>query len=147
MQDSNKKFSTPAGWHSVTPRIVVHDAFQFVEFLKHVFEATGEYVEERPAIIQIGDSKLMVNDAGVRDPTSAFLYVYVADTDAVYARALDAGAQTVEQPGPTPYGDRRCMVKDRWGNTWQIATYALLTSVDSLLGEAVGDRFLKRLKV
>jgi uncharacterized glyoxalase superfamily protein PhnB len=47
---------------------------------------------------------------------------YVADTDATYQRALNAGARSLEEPFDTPYGDRRCMVEDKWGNTWQIAT-------------------------
>ena len=98
------------------------DAKQLVEFLKQVFEATGEYRTERPSVITIGDSMLMVSDAGVRSPMPAFLYVYVSDTEATYQRAIEAGARTLEAPFDTPYGDRRCMVEDKWGNTWQIAT-------------------------
>jgi uncharacterized glyoxalase superfamily protein PhnB len=64
----------------------------------------------------------MISDAGVRDPMGAFLYVYVEDSDMVYRRAVEAGARTLEEPVDTPYGDRRCMVEDEWGNTWQIAT-------------------------
>jgi uncharacterized glyoxalase superfamily protein PhnB len=54
---------------------------------------------------------------------AAFLYVYVEDTGATYLRALEAGATSLEEPFNTPYGDRRCMVEDEWGNTWQIATH------------------------
>jgi uncharacterized glyoxalase superfamily protein PhnB len=113
---------TPKGWHTVTPRIVAHDAKQLVEFLKRVFGAAGDYHQERPAEIMIGDSVIMISDAGIRSPMTAFLYVYVADTDATYDRALGAGATSVEEPSDMPYGDRRCMVEDKWGNTWQIAT-------------------------
>lgn len=113
----------PDGWHTITPRIVVHDAKHLVEFLKEVFGAAGEYRAERPSVITIGDSKLMVSDVGIRSPTSAFLYVYVNDTDATHQRAIEAGARTLEPPFDTPYGDRRCMVEDKWGNTWQIATH------------------------
>jgi PhnB protein len=63
----------------------------------------------------------MISEAGERPPMTAFLYVYVADVDAAYARALAAGARSLEEPARMPYGDRRCMVADRWGNTWQIA--------------------------
>jgi PhnB protein len=59
----------------------------------------------------------------VRHPTTSFLYVYVPDTDEIYRRALQAGARSLEEPSDMPYGDRRAMVEDRWGNTWQIATY------------------------
>jgi PhnB protein len=115
--------AVPAGWHTVTPRLVAHDARQLVEFLGQVFGATGEYRKDAPSVVRIGDSVVMVSDAGVRDPMTAFLYVYVGDVDATYRRALDAGARSLEEPRDVPYGDRRCMVKDRWGNTWQIATH------------------------
>jgi len=51
-----------------------------------------------------------------------FLYVYVADADDAYRRALDAGAVSLEEPWDTPYGDRRGMFQDPHGNVWQIAT-------------------------
>ena len=113
----------PEGCSSVTPRIVVHDTKYLVEFLKHVFGAAGEYREDLPSVIRIGDSLVMINEAGIGAPMPAFLYVYVSDTDATYQRALDAGARSLEEPTEMPYGDRRCMVEDRWGNTWQIATH------------------------
>jgi len=113
----------PDGWHTITPRIVVNNAHGFVDFLKNVFAARGDYEEQRPTVLQIGDSQIMVTEAGVRSVSTAFLYVYVDDTDETYQLALDAGVLTIEEPVATPYGDRRCMVEDRWGNTWQIATY------------------------
>ena len=114
----------PEGWHTVTPRIVAQDAQQLVEFLKQVFGATGEFLQERPSVITIGDSLIMISEAEIRSPMTAFLYVYVDDTDATFRRAVEAGVRTIEEPSDTPYGDRRCMVEDKWGNTWQIATPA-----------------------
>ena len=122
-EPSGRSHFAPEGWHSVTPRIVVHGARGLVEFLKQVFGATGDYRSDLPSVITIGDSVVMISDAGVRDPMPAFLYVYVDDTDARYRRAIDAGARSLEEPSDMPYGDRRCMVEDTWGNTWQIATY------------------------
>jgi uncharacterized glyoxalase superfamily protein PhnB len=66
---------------------------------------------------------LMVSDGGgLRDPSSAFLYVYVPDVEATFRAAIDAGATSIEAPLDTPYGDRRATVRDPFGNTWQIAT-------------------------
>jgi GrpB-like predicted nucleotidyltransferase (UPF0157 family)/uncharacterized glyoxalase superfamily protein PhnB len=113
--------SAPTGWHTVTPRIVVEDPAGFVAFLRRVFGATGAFQEARPSEIQIGDSLLMVSGAGARETFPAFLYVYVDEVDATFQRALDAGAESLEAVWDTPYGDRRGMVKDRWGNVWQIA--------------------------
>jgi len=114
--------AAPEGWHSVTPRMVARGAEELVAFVKRVFQATGEYRSDVPSVIKIGDSPIMISEAGVRAPMGAFLYVYVPDTDEVYRRAVAAGARVLEEPSLTPYGDRRCMVEDRWGNTWQIAT-------------------------
>lgn len=111
-----------APWHSVTPRIVVQDAAALVAFLERVFGATGDLLADSPSQITIGDSLVMVSAAGAREVFPAFLYVYVEDADATYKRALDAGAISLEAVWDTPYGDRRGMVKDPWGNVWQVAT-------------------------
>jgi len=112
----------PDGWPTVTPRLFADDAKGLVAFVKKVFDAKGRYHAERPSEIHIGDSIVMITEAGVRRANRAFLYVYVPDTDVAYRRAIRAGARSLESPGETPYGDRRCMIEDRWGNTWQIAT-------------------------
>jgi uncharacterized glyoxalase superfamily protein PhnB len=112
----------PEGWHTITPRIVASGPEELVAFIKQVFGATGEYETAVPTQLLIGDSILMISDAGARNAMTAFLYVYVDDTDATYRRALSAGARSIEEPVETPYGDRRAMVEDQWGNTWQIAT-------------------------
>jgi PhnB protein len=112
----------PHGWHTITPRLVVPDARDLVRFVKDVFGATGDYQADMPAILLIGDSRIMISDAGVRHATTAFLYVYVADTDEVHRRAVQSGARSLEEPIDVPYGDRRAMIEDRWENTWQIAT-------------------------
>jgi PhnB protein len=120
---SHRSGFAPPGWHTVTPRIVVHDAEQCVAFIKRVFRATGDYRPDMPAILTIGDSIVMVSDSGARAASPAFLYVYVDDADETYRRAVAAGARSLEQPAVMPYGDRRGMVEDAWGNTWQIATH------------------------
>jgi uncharacterized glyoxalase superfamily protein PhnB len=115
----------PVGLNTVTPRLVVEDPAGLVAFLKRVFGATGELRADAPSQIMIGDSLLMVSRAGPREAFPAFLYVYVEDADATCQRALDAGAVSLEAVWDTPYGDRRGMVRDRWGNVWQVATHAL----------------------
>ena len=114
----------PHGWHTVTPRIVTGDVAGLVGVLNAVFNATGEYRVGMPAEIKIGDSIVMISDGGGRrEPTPAFLYVYVENADETYRLAADAEARSVEKPMDTPYGDRRATVLDPWGNIWQIATH------------------------
>jgi PhnB protein len=115
--------SIPVGWHSVTPRLVVHDVARLVEFLKQALGATGDFRTDIPCEIRIGDSLVMVSEVGVRDAMPAFLYLYVDDIDTTYKRALKVGAESLEEPQDMPYGDRRGMVKDPCGNIWQIATH------------------------
>ena len=114
----------PPGWHTVTPRIIVPDPERLVQFLREVFHAHGRSRPGAATEIRIGDSVIMISDGGgLRDPMPAFLYVYVEDTDATYARAINAGALSLEPPSDMHYGDRRAMVKDPWANLWQIATH------------------------
>lgn len=114
----------PQGWSTITPRLVTPDVSGLVAFLKAAFEAQGELVPGRPAELRIGDSILMVSDGGgVRREMPAFLHLYVTDADAIYARAVAAGAEVIEPPSDMPYGDRRATVSDAWGNLWQIATF------------------------
>ncbi|HEY2179442.1 MAG TPA: VOC family protein [Caulobacteraceae bacterium] len=108
---------------AVIPRLITADPAGLVEFIRVVFDARGESHADRPAEIRIGKSVIMVSDgSGLREAATGFLYVYVTDVDAAWRRALAAGARSLEEPAEMPYGDRRAMVEDSWGNTWQIAT-------------------------
>jgi len=53
-------------------------------------------------------------------PTS--IYLYAADCDAVYHRALDSGGVSVFPMMTLPSGDRYGGIKDRCGNIWWLAT-------------------------
>jgi uncharacterized glyoxalase superfamily protein PhnB len=69
-----------------------------------------------------------------------FLYLYLEDTDAAYRRALEAGATSLEEPQDMFYGDRRAMVKDPFGNTWQIATHKEDLSLEEIRKRAAASR-------
>ncbi|MBA3907298.1 MAG: VOC family protein [Pseudonocardiales bacterium] len=101
--------------------MVVSDLEGAVYFPRTVFGAVGEVHAGRPAEIRIGDSLVMITNAGERELFPAFLYVYVEDVDAAYHRAVAAGAVSVEEPTETPYGDRRAVVRDPFDNVFQIA--------------------------
>jgi uncharacterized glyoxalase superfamily protein PhnB len=112
----------PHELRTVTPRIIHPDVDGIVAFIRDVFGATGVPDGDAPAEMHIGDSTVMVSSGDGRAPATAFLYVYVDDTDAVYSRAIAQGVDVIEEPQDQPYGDRRATVQDRWGNIWQIAT-------------------------
>jgi PhnB protein len=113
----------PAGYHTVTPRMVVTDPSAELAFLRSVFQATGELRPDGPAEVRIGDSLVLLSGTRERKSFPAFLYVYVHDADATYERAVAADATIIEAPFDTPYGDRRAMVRDRFGNVFQIAKH------------------------
>lgn len=113
----------PDGWPALIPRIAVDDPKALVGFIQQVFGAQGAFYAERPSELRIGDALLMVGSTIQRQPMPAFLYVYVEDTDSAYRRALDRDAESLEAPQDMPYGDRRAMIRDPWGNLWQIATH------------------------
>ncbi len=58
-----------------------------------------------------------------RPSTPTGIHLYVNDADAVYERALKAGATSLHKPVDQPYGDREASVKDMVGNHWYIATH------------------------
>jgi len=120
----------PEGYHTVTPYLVVQGAANLIDFLKHAFDAKEIERMARPdglvthAEVKIGDSIVMMGEAsGEKKPTTSMLYLYVNDTDAVYKRALQAGATSVMEPADQFYGDRNAGVKDPAGNRWWIATH------------------------
>jgi PhnB protein len=76
------------------------------------------------AEVRIGDSAVMMGEPmGEQQPRPATLYLYVNDTDAVYQRALQAGATSLMEPADQFYGDRNAGVQDVFGNYWWIGTH------------------------
>ena len=82
--------AAPAGWHTLTPRIVVGDPPGLVAFLSHVFGAKGEYDPGSPSILRIGDSNVMISRVGARGPATALLRPGRAPPDG----AREAAAQS-----------------------------------------------------
>lgn len=120
----------PDNYHTVTPYLVVPGVARVIDFLKQTFDAKEVVRMAGPggavmhAEIKIGDSIVMMGEPmGPQPPMPAQLYVYVKDVDAVYRKALAAGASTVREPADQFYGDRNCTVKDAGGNHWGIATH------------------------
>ena len=78
----------------------------------------------RHVMLKIGDSYLEMGEAyGPYQPMHSMFYLYVPDCDAVYKRALQAGATSISEPKDQPYGDRSGGVRDVFGNQWYIATH------------------------
>jgi PhnB protein len=125
--------SVPKGFHTVTPYLVVQDVPAEIEFLTRVFGAEETHRSSGPAggvhaEVRIADSMLMIGGGGEGRPLNrpaqpTALHIYVEDTDAVYQRALDAGATSIGAPVDQEYGERSGGVKDPWGNVWYIATF------------------------
>ncbi len=112
----------PEGWPDVAPRIFVDDPASLFAFMRRVFGAAGDVQPGAPIEARIGDSLVLLGGTEVREALSACLYVYLPNVEAAYAEAMAAAAESLEAPRDTPYGDRRAMVRDPWGNTWQMAT-------------------------
>jgi PhnB protein len=122
--------SGPEGYQSVIPYLIVDGAAGLLDFVKRAFDAVeGEQMSRDDgsiahAEVRIGDSVVMISDG--RDPwkpMAAALYLYVADTDATYQSAIDAGATSLMEPADQFYGDRNAGVQDAWGNIWWIGTH------------------------
>jgi PhnB protein len=63
----------------------------------------------------------MISGMTEREVFPAYLYIYIADADEAYDAAIRAGAISIEAPWDTAYADRRGMIRDPFGNVFQIA--------------------------
>jgi len=129
----------PDEYHSVQPYLIVKGAAKLIDFMKQAFGATEKMRMGGPdgtighAEVQIGDSVVMLADANEMFPAMpATLLVYVEDCDAVYKRALAAGAKSERAPEDQFYGDRSAGVNDASGNRWYIHTHIEDVSPDEL---------------
>lgn len=120
----------PDGYHTVTPYLLVDDASAILRFIEHAFRGTilSRHVSADGRVMhaeaQIGDSRLMLGEANDEWPgMPTMLHLYVEDVDAVYRRALEAGAASVREPQDMFYGDRTSGVRDAAGNQWWITTH------------------------
>lgn len=119
---------TPDGYMTVSPYLIVTDAPAHQRFLRDVLGAelvrsmTREDGSVMHSELRIGDSLVMLADAMDGWPASpAHLHVYVDDVDAVYAKAVAAGAAEVMPPVQKGDPDKRGgFLLD--GVTWWVAT-------------------------
>ena len=120
----------PKGLNNVNVYMHPLRAEPVIGFLKRAFGAQeiAKYASldgvVHHAAIRVGDSVVEMGEAhGPYQPMQSTFYMYVPDCDAVYRRALAAGATSVSEPVDHPYGDRSGGVTDPFGNTWYIATH------------------------
>jgi PhnB protein len=118
--------SIPEGYQQVMPYLILQNAAQFLSFMEKVFGATEKYKALKDdgsighAELQIGESTIMFADSNEQWRTeNAGLFIYVADADETYNKAIEAGATSVMPMSDQPYG-RTGGVKDPFGNTWWI---------------------------
>jgi PhnB protein len=114
-----------AGFHTVTPYLMVVDPDAFIDFLESAFAAEvtyrttgaagGQHIE-----LQIGDSRIMVGGGGpVEQDQPAALFLYVDDVDGLHDRAVQAGATSTMEPADGQFeAQRGAGVLDPAGNQW-----------------------------
>jgi PhnB protein len=120
----------PEGYNSLSPYCIVNNAAAFIELLQQVFNATLLRRYQRPdgtimhAEMQIDDSVIMLGEASEKyPPVPIVLHVYVADADAVFAKAIAAGCEIIQPPAQQDDDpDRRATFKDFAGNMWSVGT-------------------------
>jgi PhnB protein len=127
----------PDDYPQVTPYLVVDGANGAIDFYKTVLGATERMRMDGPdgrvghAELVLGDSLIMLADEypemdayGPRPGTVSpvAISLYVEDVDAVFQRALDAGAKAVRPLEDRFYGDRVGHFEDPFGHRWSVAT-------------------------
>jgi len=135
---STKLNPIPEDFHTITPHLVVRGVDRAVEFYKNAFGAEELFRNMAPdgtsiihSEVLLGDSRFFVNDEfpehGVLSPhafegTAVTLHLYVAEVDAVFQRAVDAGAEVAMPLADQFWGDRYGILKDPFGHRWSIAS-------------------------
>jgi PhnB protein len=131
--------AVPEHLHTVTPRLVVRDGAAAIDFYREAFGAvelgerftspTGQLIH---AELRIGDSVVMISDesedgAPARAPeslggaVSAIMATYWEDVDAVWSRAVAAGAEVLYPLADQFYGDRAGRLRDPFGQQWMLS--------------------------
>lgn len=128
----------PEGYHSITPYLYVRDGAAALDFYGEAFGAEELFRMDGPpgkighAEMSIGDSRFMLADEveewGNPSPQTlggngSSLMVYVEDVDALFQRAVDAGAKEVKPVENQFYGDRSGTIEDPFGHRWTISTH------------------------
>jgi uncharacterized glyoxalase superfamily protein PhnB len=120
----------PAGYHVITPILLVEDADVLIDFMKRAFDAQDYQLGRKPdgrvwhADLTIGGAHIMISEAGGPfEALRAAVNLYVPDVDDTYRRTLEAGATSVMAPSDRFYGDRNAVVRDPSGTLWSLATH------------------------
>lgn len=99
----------------------VKEVFSAVELERHEFGPESFHVE-----LQIGDAVIVIEAGDLPpdvEPWKNSIYVYVADADAAYQRALQLGATSIAEPADKPYTERQAAFRDVAENIWWVATF------------------------
>ena len=132
----------PEGYGPVIPYLIVDDPGSLMDFMMAAFGAEEHERVPGPdgrvahGELKIGGRMIMVGAAREGQPAlPAMVHLYVEDCDAVYQRALAAGATSTHEPSNQFYGDRGGGVVDPHGITWWIATH-----VEDVTPEQMAER-------
>ena len=125
----------PDGYYTVTPQLTLDNCAQTIDWYKRalgaeeVSRSVGPDGKIMHAEIQVGNSRIMVNDVmmGMKGPKAlggspASLWLFVNDSDALFKKAVGAGAKEAMPLDNQFWGDRAGAVIDPEGYTWWIAT-------------------------
>jgi PhnB protein len=123
-----KDSKIPANYQTVMPYLIIKDAKKFISFTEKVFEAelTHKTMRDENTImhaeIMIGECTIMFADATDKfTERPAGLFIYVADADKTFQKAIDAGATVINEIADQPYG-RSGGVNDPFGNSLWITS-------------------------
>jgi len=146
----------PAGVHTVTPNLVLSDCVKALGFYKEAFAAkelmrmmTPDGQHTLHAEMRIGDSIVYMSDAMDRpapsreSPATTYVWLYVPDADAVFERAVKAGATTGMPMMDAFWGDRMGMLLDPFGVPWGVATHVKDMSDEEL--RKAGEEYFRQM--
>jgi PhnB protein len=131
--------AVPTGFHTIAPNIILKSVDAAVSFYERAFGAVeilrlsmadGKVVH---CELKFGDSRLNLGESMEGWPEHTLLaQIFVADSDAVFAQAVKAGAEVLSPMTDTFLGSRERRVLDPFGSTWTISTHKESVSVEEM---------------
>jgi PhnB protein len=129
----------PPGFHTIAPNIIVKNIDAAVSFYKRAFDAEEILRLFMPdgkvthCELKFGDSRLNLGESMEGWPEHTLLaQIFVEDSDAVFAQAVEAGAEVLSPMTDMFFGSREGRVLDPFGSTWTIATHTENVSVEEM---------------
>lgn len=140
----------------VTPYLTIAGAAEALDWYTEAlgaveaFRVVGDDGRIGHSELSIGGARVMISDdypeIGVHSPaslngTTVALHLEVGDVDDLFARAVAAGATSLQEPADQPHGARHGTIVDPFGHRWMLSQTLEQLSAEQYAQRAAGSAY------